>query len=48
MGGKDFRKREKKKQKKGPSKAVSTTVPQSPMTVEVVKKKRGAKESEEE
>jgi len=48
MGGKDFRKREKKKQKKGPSKAVSITVPQSPTTVGVVKKKRRAKESAEE
>ena len=45
MGGKDFRKRENKKVL---PKAVSITVPQSPTTVGVVKKKRRAKESEEE
>jgi len=48
MGGRDFRKREKKKPKKGPSKAVSIAVPQSPTTVGIVKKKKRTKESEEE
>jgi hypothetical protein len=47
MGGKDFRRREKKKSKKEPSKAVSFTLPQSPTTVEVVRKKRKVKEPEE-
>jgi len=47
MGGKDFRRREKKKPKKETSKAVSFTVLQAPTTVEVVKKKRKAKEPEE-
>ena len=45
MGGRDFRRREKKKTKKGTRKTVSTTIPQPTATVEVVRRKKGAKEA---
>jgi len=44
----DIRWREKKKTKKGTKKAVSTTIPQPPATVDVIRKKRAPKEAEEE
>jgi hypothetical protein len=47
MGGRDFRWRERKKAKKGAKKAVSTSVIQPPVTVEVIKKKRKPKELKE-
>jgi len=48
MGGRDIPWRAKKKPKKGAKKAVSTSMPQPPATVGVVRKKRKAKEAEEE
>ena len=48
MGGRDIPWRAKKKPKKGAKKAVGTTIPQPPATVDVVRKRRKAKEAEEE
>jgi hypothetical protein len=47
MGGRDYRRREPKKPKKGAKKAVITSVIQSPAAVEVIKKKRKPKELRE-
>jgi len=47
MGGRDYRRRESKKPKKGARKAVITPVTQSPATVEVIKKRREPKEVRE-
>ena len=47
MGGRDYRRRESKKPKKGVKKAVITSVIQSPGTVEVIKKRKKPKEVRE-
>ncbi len=48
MGGRDYRKREPKKPKKGAKKSGITTVLQPPVTVEVTKKRKKVKSGEEE
>lgn len=47
MGGRNYRWRESKKPKKGVKKAVTTSVIQPSVTVEVIKKKRKPKEVRE-
>ncbi len=48
MGSRDYRHREPKKQKKEAKKILPATVLPSPLTVEVVKKKRKEREEETE
>jgi len=46
MGGRDYRRRESKKHKKGVKKSVGTTVVQPPVSTEVIKKRKKAKGEE--
>jgi len=48
MGKRDYRHREPKKTKKDAKKISATTIIQSPMTVEVVKKSKKERKEEEE
>ena len=48
MGRRDFRHRESKKVKKEPKKILPTDILPPPMTVEVVKKSKKKRESEED
>ena len=47
MGGRDYRRREPKKPKKGATKTVTTSVIQPSPTAEVIRKKRKPKELKE-
>lgn len=46
MGGRNYRRRESRKPKKGVKKSVGTTVVQPPVSIEVIKKRKKAKGEE--